>query len=94
MCLVYVCSVCGVCVSAVWLCVWGECMVCICVFGVSVLLCGVRECVCVVCVVSFVFTFVWCVCSVCVYVVCVCCGVCVWCVWWVCVWVCVYEWVL
>ena len=69
-CLLYVCSVCGMCVSVVWLCVWGERMVCICVCGVSALLCGVRVCVCVVvcggvcgvvCVVSFVCTFVWCV---------------------------------
>ena len=41
----------------------GECVVCVCVCGVGVLLCGVRVC-CVcdgVCVVSCVFKFVWCV---------------------------------
>ena len=61
------CVVSGVFVSLVCLCMWGECAVCICVYWLGVLLCGLRVCgvcggVCsVVCEVSCVCTFVWCV---------------------------------
>ena len=97
MCCMSVVSV--VCVSVVWLCVWGECVVCVCVCGVGVLLCGVRVFVCGVCMVVCVWcawrvvcvplcgVFVGCVYVGCECVVCEC--VCVVCVVGVCVGVCV-----